>query len=283
MVSFKVVAGLACLGIASMAEAKAKADSESASPKKIDLKGYTCSHPNYKVHIFSQSPLVVYLEDFITPEERSHMHALAYDCPSVLSIHKPLTSISEPDFKASTVVTTNGDSAVQSVRSSQSTSIRRDKVVACVEERALEFQGFNMPKTHVEAIQLVKYGETERYHFHTDWFGDDGHATASLGGNRVSSFFGYIKAENVTGGGTNFPALDSDVDERWCKFVDCDQPYDYGVTFQPIEGNAVFWSNLYQTGSGDRRTTHAGLPVVKGQKIGMNIWTRQGPVSPAWK
>ncbi len=81
MVSFRLLAGLACLGIAGMAEAKAKAKSDTESKpeplKKINLNGYTCSHPNYKVHFFSQSPLVVYLEDFITPEERSHLHALA--------------------------------------------------------------------------------------------------------------------------------------------------------------------------------------------------------------
>ena len=146
----------------------------------------------------------------------------------------------------------------------------------------MEFQGFNTPRTHIEAIQLVKYGASEHYNYHTDWFGDARISVASKGGNRATSFFAYIQAQNITGGGTNFPALDPNVDELWCTFIDCDQPYDGGVTFRPIEGNAVFWNNLLESGRGDMRTMHAGLPVVSGQKIGMNIWTRQGPVSPEW-
>lgn len=82
----------------------------------------------------------------------------------------------------------------------------------------------------------------------------------------------------MTGGGTNFPILDAPRDERWCKFIDCDEEYDSGVTFRPIEGNVVYWENLLADGRGDQRTLHAGLPVVSGEKIGMNIWTRQMPL-----
>lgn len=32
-----------------------------------------CSHPPYQAHILSQSPLVIYLEGFLTPEERAHL------------------------------------------------------------------------------------------------------------------------------------------------------------------------------------------------------------------
>lgn len=154
-------------------------------------------------------------------------------------------------------------------------------MVRCIEQRALLFQGFDIPESHVEPIQLVKYAPTERYHFHTDWFLDPARAAASGGGNRESSFFGYIKVHNVTGGGTNFPLLDAPRSEKWCeKFLDCDQEYDAGVTFRPVEGNAIYWSNMLADGTGDQRTLHAGLPVVAGEKIGMNIWTRQAPLPP---
>lgn len=155
--------------------------------------------------------------------------------------------------------------------------MQRDAVVRCVEERALRFQGFEHPESHLEPIQLVKYAATEHYHFHTDWFTDASHTTASNGGNRVSSFFAYVKADNVTGGGTNFPLLTAPRDEKWCKFVDCDAEYEAGITVRPVEGNAVFWLNM-ENGNGDGRTLHAGLPVISGEKIGMNIWTRQGPL-----
>jgi len=88
----------------------------------------------------------------------------------------------------------------------------------------------------------------------------------------------YVAAEDITGGGTNFPLLNAPKDERWCKFIDCYEPWEAGVTFRPIPGNAVFWMNLHKEGSGHRGTLHAGLPPTSGKKLGMNIWTRQGPL-----
>lgn len=104
-----------------------------------------------------------------------------------------------------------------------------------------------------------------------------------MGGNRLTSFFVYVAASNVTGGGTNFPILDAPRDRRWCAFVDCDEPWENGVTFKPVPGNAVFWQNLREDGSGDPATLHAGLPVVSGVKLGMNIWTRQGPLGEEFR
>lgn len=175
-----------------------------------------------------------------------------------------------------------GSSTVHSVRTSQSTSVARDDVVRCIERRALDFQGYDIPRSHVEPLQLVRYGIGEEYRFHTDWFTQAAHATADVGGNRRSSFFAYVHVSNdTTGGGTNFPVLEAPRDERWCAVVDCDEPYERGVTFRPVEGNAVYWENLLPNGAGDERTLHAGLPVTSGHKIGMNIWTRQAPLSDA--
>jgi prolyl 4-hydroxylase len=161
--------------------------------------------------------------------------------------------------------------------------VPRDAVVRCIEERALAFQGFDTPRSHLEPLQLVKYGLGEHFHFHTDWYTDPSLASPSFGGNRLSSFFAYVNVANgtTTGGGTNFPVLDAPGDDRWCSlgFVDCDEEWERGVTFRPVEGNAVFWQNLLPDGSGDPRTLHAGLPVTSGGKIGMNIWTRQAPLS----
>lgn len=158
----------------------------------------------------------------------------------------------------------------------------RDAVVRCIEDRALAFQGFDVPRSQLEPVQLVRYGAGEHFHFHTDWYTDAALASAREGGNRLSSFFAYVAVDNgTTGGGTNFPVVDAPRDGRWCErgFVDCDEEWERGVTFRPVEGNAVFWVNLLPDGRGDPRTLHAGLPVVSGGKIGMNIWTRQAPLS----
>ena len=61
--------------------------------------------------------------------------------------------------------------------------------------------------------------------------------------------------------------------------MDCDEEWGRGVTFRPVVGNAVYWVNLDTEGRGDPKTIHAGLPVVGGEKLGMNIWTREGPLN----
>jgi prolyl 4-hydroxylase len=42
-----------------------------------DDDAYTCADPPYKVRIYSRSPLVIYITDFITPFERKHLLKLA--------------------------------------------------------------------------------------------------------------------------------------------------------------------------------------------------------------
>lgn len=66
---------------------------------------------------------------------------------------------------------------------------------------------------------------------------DDSYATASIGENRATSIFGYVKAENLTGGGTNFPHLKPPTEEKRCRFIDRDEEYGRGVTFRPVESN----------------------------------------------
>ncbi|OTB14729.1 hypothetical protein K445DRAFT_318628 [Daldinia sp. EC12] len=243
--------------------AQAHSHNDAAQKPMAASSDYTCEHPAYQSHIVSKSPLVIYLANFITPEERAHLQEITKDT-----------------FSHSAVADSSGAQGLRQTRTSQSTNVPRDAVVRCIEERALLFQGFDVPRTHLEPLQLVKYGPGERYHFHTDWYTNSAHATSALGGNRLSSFFAYVAAsDDITGGGTNFPMVRAPHDERWCEFVDCDEPWENGVTFRPVVGNAVFWQNLHEDGTGDQATLHAGLPVTSGSKIGMNIWTRQGPLS----
>lgn len=109
----------------------------------------------------------------------------------------------------------------------------------------------------------------------------------------MSSFMAWVDASagedgELVGGGTEFPLLRRlSLDERWCRFVECDQDvigdgsqaHDttavQGVVFKPIAGNAVYWENFRPdgTGRGWEETWHAGLPVTQGIKVGLNIWS----------
>ncbi|CAK7230998.1 hypothetical protein SCUCBS95973_007763 [Sporothrix curviconia] len=247
---------------------------------------YVCTHPPYRPILVSASPLVIYLEAFLSDQERHHLYAVSQGKFS----HFVVTGGGDK----------NGEAAARNVaRTSQSAYVLRDAVLHCIEERAAAFQGYDVVREQLEPLQLVKYAPGEQYHLHTDWIARPAeqrmHATASSGGNRLSSFFAYVhvgddaQGNATTGGGTIFPLLDAPKNEEWCRrgIVDCDAPWESGLTFRPIAGNAIFWRNLQPQSVvstsgeqvGDFRTLHAGLPIGAGEKIGLNIWTREGVLS----
>jgi prolyl 4-hydroxylase len=152
--------------------------------------------------------------------------------------------------------------------------IERDNVVRCIEHRARDFQGWN-PDLHIELLRTQRYGVGGHYKHHYDWSG------ASREADRVSTFMVYVDA-NCDGGGTEFPRIrmPSGKKGRWCEFLECNhvtskekKGLELGVTFKPITGNAVFWQNLAANGRGYEETYHAGLPVLSGHKVGLNIWS----------
>jgi prolyl 4-hydroxylase len=40
------------------------------------LSDSTCKHPPYTIHIFSKTPLVIYISNFLTLEERTHLQEI---------------------------------------------------------------------------------------------------------------------------------------------------------------------------------------------------------------
>jgi prolyl 4-hydroxylase len=100
-------------------------------------------------------------------------------------------------------------------------------------------------------------------------------------GNRLSSFFVYLVAE-CQGGSTVFPEIARPAADEWCETLKCE---DNGEDVQWLEvapkvGTAIFWYNLDMDGQGNRRTLHAGTPVINGTKVGLNIWTRERRFRP---
>ena len=76
-------------------------------------------------------------------------------------------------------------------------------------------------------------------------------------GPRIATFFFYL-ADVDEGGGTDF--------DRVAK------------TVQPKRGRAVLWYNIYpDTQAMDSRTHHEALPVIKGEKWGINKWLHTRP------
>ncbi|KAF2662273.1 hypothetical protein K491DRAFT_700536 [Lophiostoma macrostomum CBS 122681] len=251
--------------------------SASSSPSSPPTQNYTCPSHLYTIQIFSSDPLIIYIPQFLTPSEASH-----------------LESISTGHFQSSEIADQTGAQHHASTRTSRSTSLLSDPVVSCIEERALAFQGYDIPRSRLEPLQAVQYSLSEEYRPHTDWFTSAAQTRPEVGGNRATSFFVYVSASaDIVGGGTQFPLLEAPRDEKWCGVVNCDAGWDEGVTFRPIARNAVFWRNMVDAPGakgkgkgekvGDRRTLHAGLPVQRGRKLGMNIWTREGALDGVYR
>jgi prolyl 4-hydroxylase len=136
--------------------------------------------------------------------------------------------------------------------------------VQCIESRALSFQGWPTD-TFIEKLWTQRYNVSGHYALHYDW------SSANPIARRVSSFMVYLEDE-CEGGGTKFPRLPPQTDEKWCEFVECPSDGE-GVTFKPKKGSAVFWRNFDESGRGYKETIHAGMPVTSGTKIGLNIWS----------
>lgn len=93
--------------------------------------------------------------------------------------------------------------------------------------------------------------------------------------NRVATFFVVLQANHTGGGETWFPRVKAITSQERREEEGVWREHEEGgVAFKAVEGNALFWVNLREDGSGDERTVHAGLPVEGGVKHAMNIWPR---------
>jgi prolyl 4-hydroxylase len=146
-----------------------------------------------------------------------------------------------------------------------------DPVVACVRTRALEFQGFASNDT-MDSLAAVKYGAGDEFVLHYDY-----HFEKPVPVDRRTTFFGILEASpDLVGGSTFFPgvarlAWNSLMPSTWCRFIECGNPD--GLFVRAVTGNALFFVNFRSDGTGHEATVHAGAPVVRGTKVGLNIWT----------
>ncbi|KAI3329927.1 putative prolyl 4-hydroxylase alpha subunit [Ustulina deusta] len=208
----------------------------------------------YQVKIFSRDPLIVYIRNFVSSDEITH-----------------LLQVSEDKYEPSKVYSSfDGNLIDDKMRVSDSAWMDpKDPVVHSITQRAREFQGWRGKNTSIEPLLVQRYQVDGFYNYHFDW--DE----ALTRGNRITTFMSYLVG-NCTGGGTNFPFLPQPSDDRWCDVIECDEEgrdgYQ-GIIFKPIVGSAIYWENFHPNGTGHKGVYHAGLPVKSGMKVGLNIWS----------
>ena len=169
-----------------------------------------------------------------------------------------LVEYCQPRLQRSPVVD-DGDGTMQmhAQRTSRGAMIQRAEIplVERVEARLAEIA--HWPVEYSEGLQIQQYQANDEYRPHFDWFdpalpGPRKHM--EHGGQRLATFVLYLN-DVESGGGTAFPAI--------------------GLDVLPKQGGAVFFQNTNSNGVPDRRTLHAGNPVLRGVKSIANKWLRE--------
>ena len=198
------------------------------------------NNKKYKEIILSEDPKIIYIENFVTPEQAIHLMKLADD------IKKPSTIDTKED--PYTLVT--------NVRSSESAHLgkARDSIVKEIEDSACEYTGLS---THyLEPMQVVVYEKGQKFNSHYDFFSPD---TADIvhRGNRTKTILVYLNdIPEEFGGATNFSKLNLKI-----------QPKAYSaIYFENMNGSNLNYDTLH---SGDE------LLSDKLKKYAINIWFRE--------
>ncbi len=135
-------------------------------------------------------------------------------------------------------------------------TVQKDNpLVSTIVEQVAEM--FEVPIENEEPPQLICYHVGGEYKVHHDYFhlGQDyTDEMMKMGGQRTHTFLIYLN-DNFEGGETEFPKLD--------------------IKVTPEAGKALIWDNLREDGKPDRKSLHAGLPVISGQKYILVIWIRE--------
>ncbi|HCW06356.1 MAG TPA: hypothetical protein DGG95_03210 [Cytophagales bacterium] len=108
-------------------------------------------------------------------------------------------------------------------------------------------------QSHFEYIQILKYEVGQQYKPHHDFFFPNHTTQLAKGGQRLKTFLIYLNDVEL-GGETYFPH--------------------YSALVKPMLGRAVVWDNVIANNV-NRKTLHAGLPVISGVKYVLTCWIRE--------
>ena len=178
------------------------------------------------------------IDNFATDEECDHL------CSLILANH------------SRSMVSGQGDKAsvVDDFRtSSTSTLDTNDPIVSNINTRmTLEV---DMPVENGESVQGQLYEVGQQFKHHHDYFMDNSYNNHCLSsGQRVWTFMLYLN-DVEEGGETNFKEINQ--------------------SFTPKKGMAVVWRDSHGTGKENPASLHAGMSVIKGQKMVITKWFRE--------
>ena len=194
----------------------------------------------YKEEILYENPKIIYLHNFITPEESEFFKKFG-----------------DQNKKPSTIDTTDGGplTLATNVRSSESAYLTKHSniFVDSLEKKAANY--FNAKSSQLEPLQVVVYEKGQKYIPHHDFF-DPNTPDVKIRGNRSKTILVYLNdVPVVAGGATFFPKINLKV--------------------QPKAYDAIYFENI-NDGQLDYNTLHSGEPIIGDvKKYAINIWVRE--------
>lgn len=181
----------------------------------------------------------IFYENFITPHQ------------ALMILNK-----ANPKFKESTVVSGSDTN----VRKSETAWLSKHETpVKEIIEKVCELT--NIPFSHAEKMQVVKYGPNGFYNEHWDAACEDRPECVEFeknGGQRKITMLIYLN-DDFEGGETKFPNLNT--------------------SYKPKQYGGLLFRSL-EEGGGHKchpKALHAGVPVKTGQKYICNVWLREKP------
>jgi prolyl 4-hydroxylase len=211
----------------------------------------------------SLSPLVLSVHGFLSREECEYVQQIA-----------------APTMEYSEVALMDHDAGrpASDFRTSQTTFLDagRDATLIDMDYRTASL--VRLPRNHQESVQVLRYGVTERYVSHHDFFdptlyqNDPETLELIQNGrrNRMLTVFWYLSTVEE-GGETVFPRFHG---LRETSAADCTT----GLKVRPERGKVIIFYNMHLDGTVDPMSLHGACPVQKGVKWAANKWIWNEPM-----
>lgn len=223
---------------------------------------------NITIETLSMTPLVISIQGFLSEEECDHIAELA-----------------APRMQYSGVSLKDVDKgkAASNWRTSQSAFLSSvgDPILTAIDHRTASLS--RVPETHQEVLQVLRYGTTEKYDAHHDYF-DPKHYQSDVNTlnliqngkrNRFATVFWYLTTVEK-GGETIFPQYRNKPLPRGYVHSDCT----IGLKVQPQKGKVIIFYSMDARGQIDPTSLHGACPVIgeRDVKWAANKWIWNAPM-----
>ena len=192
----------------------------------------------------SKTPEIFYIDKFITNKEIEYIIDVSKD-----NLKKANVSFLKKDAS-------NYKNFKGRTNKSYWLDKKSDPIVLKLCKRIAKEIGCNWE--HFENYQVIHYGPGEEYKYHFDAYDkkdlEKYHHFCNERGNRLKTVLVYMN-DVEEGGSTGFKNIGKQVEAK--------------------KGRMVVFENVNKKNEIYKRSLHAGLPVIKGEKWAFNLWLRE--------